>query len=49
MVQRKKGRVEREMHDKEWAAHENELMEYRAQMVKGGFAVSHLSSPDVKY
>ena len=42
VTQRKKGRMEREKADREWNEHTNELMEYRAQMAKGQFAVSHM-------
>ncbi|KAJ8610421.1 hypothetical protein MRB53_038583 [Persea americana] len=38
MMQRKKGRLERVAADKEWAAHEAELLQYRRQMGRGGFA-----------
>ncbi|KAK3116962.1 hypothetical protein LTR53_002109 [Teratosphaeriaceae sp. CCFEE 6253] len=42
ITQRKKGRTERDRADREWNEQNNELMEYRAQMAKGHFAVSHL-------
>lgn len=43
MLQRKKGREEKKLADKEWQAHESELMDYRRKMAKGGFSVSHES------
>lgn len=43
MLQRKKGREEKRIADKEWDDHQNELMEYRRKMAKGGFAVSSQS------
>ena len=42
ITQRKKGRLEREKADREWDDQTNELMEYRAQMAKGQFAVSYM-------
>lgn len=41
--QRKKGRAEKLANDKQWEKEENELMEYRAMMAKGHFAVSRQS------
>lgn len=41
--QRKKGRAEAALHEKEWEQQNNELMEYRAMMAKGNFAVSRQS------
>jgi len=49
ITQRKKGRAEKAIHDKEWDEHERELMSYRDRMAKGGFAVSHLTTQEVKY
>ncbi|EMC99972.1 glycoside hydrolase family 16 protein [Baudoinia panamericana UAMH 10762] len=43
IIQRKKGRAEKAIADKEWDAHTNELMEYRVRMAKGEFAVAHLT------
>ena len=42
LSQRRKGRAERVIADKEWEAQKNELLEYRRQMAKGGFAVTHI-------
>lgn len=41
--QRKKGRIEAALHEKEWEAQNAELMEYRSMMAKGNFAVSRQS------
>lgn len=41
--QRKKGRVEAALHEKEWEAQNAELMEYRSMMAQGNFAVSRQS------
>ena len=49
ITQRKKGRAEKAIHDKEWEEHERELLSYRDRMAKGGFAVSHLTTQEVKY
>lgn len=49
ITQRKKGRAEREMHDKEWAAHEDELTAYRQKMARGDFAISHLGHGEQKF
>ncbi|KAK6443014.1 hypothetical protein LTR95_000727 [Oleoguttula sp. CCFEE 5521] len=49
ITQRKKGRAEKAIADREWERHESELMEYKRQMQKGGFAVSHLGSGEVRY
>ena len=43
VAQRKKGRAEKALADKEWNEHEAELMEYRTKMAKGDFAISYLS------
>ena len=40
IVQRKKGRLERQRADKEWDEQQNELAAYKSRMAKGGFAVS---------
>ncbi|KAK5721520.1 hypothetical protein LTR15_006109 [Elasticomyces elasticus] len=42
IVQRKRGRAEKAVADKQWNEHTEELMEYRSQMAKGKFAVSHM-------
>ncbi|KAK5159560.1 hypothetical protein LTS14_002702 [Recurvomyces mirabilis] len=42
VVQRKKGRLERQRADREWDEQQNELLAYRSRMAKGGFAVSHM-------
>lgn len=42
IVQRKRGRAEKAIADREWDAHTAELMEYRTKMAKGDFAVSHM-------
>ncbi|KAM0715754.1 hypothetical protein Q7P37_008268 [Cladosporium fusiforme] len=49
ITQRKKGRTERELHDKEWAAHEDELAAYRQKMARGDFAISHLGHGEQKF
>lgn len=49
ITQRKKGRAEREIEDKEWAAHEDELASYRQKMARGDFAVSHLGHGEQKF
>lgn len=49
ITQRKKGRAEREIHDKEWAAHESELAAYRQKMARGDFAISHLGHGESKF
>ncbi|QIX00139.1 hypothetical protein AMS68_005656 [Peltaster fructicola] len=42
-VQRRKGREEKRLADKEWDDHQNELVQYRRMQQKGGFSVSHMS------
>jgi len=49
ITQRKKGRAERELEDKEWAAHEDELAAYRQKMARGDFAISHLGHGEQKF
>lgn len=49
ITQRKKGRAEREIEDKEWTAHENELSAYRQKMARGDFAISHLGHGEQKF
>lgn len=41
--QRRKGRAEAAAHEKAWEEQNNELMEYRAMMAQGSFAVSRQS------
>lgn len=49
ITQRKKGRLEREIHDKEWQAHQDELAAYRQKMARGDFAISHLGHGEQKF
>ena len=49
ITQRKKGRAERAIEDKEWAAHEDELAAYRQKMKRGDFAISHLGHGEQKF
>ena len=42
ITQRKKGRAECEIADKEWNAHQEEMAAYREKMARGDFAISHL-------
>ncbi|TKA78383.1 hypothetical protein B0A55_04723 [Friedmanniomyces simplex] len=42
IVQRKRGKAEKAIADEQWNEHTSELMEYRTQMAKGHFAVSHM-------
>jgi aspartate/tyrosine/aromatic aminotransferase len=42
ITQRKKGRAECEVADKEWNAHQEEMAAYREKMARGDFAISHL-------
>lgn len=49
ITQRKKGRLERDLHDKEWQAHQDELAAYRQKMARGDFAISHLGHGEQKF
>lgn len=49
MTQRKKGREEKRIADRQWEAHQAELMEYRRMMAKGEFAVSHMNHGDNRF
>lgn len=40
-IQRRKGREEKRIADKEWDDHQNELLQYRRMQQKGQFSVSH--------
>ena len=40
--QRRAGRREKAAADKDWDAHQGELLQYREQMKRGAFAISHL-------
>ena len=40
--QRRKGKAERAIADKEWDHHQAELAEYRNRMKRGDFAISHM-------
>lgn len=40
--QRRAGRAERQLADKEWEQHTNELADYRRMMAKGQFAIQHM-------
>lgn len=42
IVQRKRGRAEKAIADRQWDEHTAELLEYRSQMSKGNFAVSYM-------
>ena len=42
--QRRKGKAEKALADKEWDAQHAELLEYRNRMKHGQFAISHLRS-----
>jgi len=42
VTQRKRGRAEKAVADKQWDEQHNELMEYRNRMKRGDFAVTHM-------
>lgn len=42
IVQRKKGRAEKALADKQWDSQHAELMEYRNRMARGDFAITHM-------
>ena len=47
--QRRAGKAEKAIHDKEWDEHHAELVTYRTKMARGDFAVSHMGHGELKY